>query len=63
MRAYFRPRLTRVELRVGEAVLGGCKTLSQNPAPTAQLVGLTGCYQPQSGSQGQQIFACKELQS
>jgi len=52
-----------VELRIGEAVLGGCKTLNQNPAPVAQLAGLAGCYQPQSGSQGYEVFACKDIQS
>jgi len=63
VRSYQCPSVTRVELRIGEAVLGGCKTLNQNPAPVAQLAGLAGCYQPQSGSQGYEVFACKDIQS
>ena len=41
--AYFRPGLTRVELRISEAVLGNCKATSDLSFPVVQFWGLSGC--------------------
>ena len=40
---YLSPTLTRVELRIDEAVLGNCKATSDLSFPVVQFWGLSGC--------------------
>ena len=63
MRTYARPMVTMVELRIQEAVLANCKSLSQYVSPTAQAANLNGCYEPQAGSAGSEIFTCSAVGS
>jgi len=48
-----------VELRIAEALLTGCKTVSNIGAPVAQDLGYSGCYEPQTGGGGS-IFLCRD---
>ena len=59
MRAYIRPTVTRVDLRIEEAVLTACKTNSSAGLPAADGWLLGGCYTYQSNSGNQYVFACQ----